>query len=57
LAVFAPLPCLICFVKPFAADGKLSLAASGCEKEKKKEKRKEPKTFLTYIFPWPFPLS
>jgi hypothetical protein len=34
------LPCLICFVKPFAADGRLFSAASGREEEKKEGREK-----------------
>jgi hypothetical protein len=39
-AVFAALPYLICFVRPFVVNNRLSLAASGCEKEKKKGRKR-----------------
>jgi hypothetical protein len=40
LTISVSLLCLICFAKPFTADNKLSSAASGREKEKKKRKER-----------------
>lgn len=53
LAVFASLPCLICFARPL-------LLTVGCLqppvaiKKRRRREGREPETFLVYIFPWPF---